>query len=390
MVGSPHAGPIWLGENNEELPGSWLESRGGFLWWYLDLLDRDGNGVVLIWSFGLPFLPGYKSAASRGLAPRAYSRPSINCSFYAGGKQVFYGLEEYRKDESSWAGGQWKFGDSTLSSYTLSGKRFVEAKLQMRIPGGGEEKAHIHVRAEGPTFRLPLDRKPFTFAPSPHNWIPWSAVAQGDATLSVGSSQLRTICSLQGRVYHDRNGSTVPLHELGIHHWIWGRFPFRAEGSLRDSERIFYLLWPQDKNRDPVLIAFEVDELGNASFVNHLRVERQAVRIDTFGMPYWKQLRLYQGQKMWMQVNTTHFYESGPFYLRAVANGQQGNGKKTLGTVELCRPGRVDKGWQRPLVRMRVQPSKASGSIWSPLFMGPREDRIARLLQRNLPNLRRL
>ena len=29
----------------------------GFAWWYLDVVDAEGTGLVLIWSFGLPFLP---------------------------------------------------------------------------------------------------------------------------------------------------------------------------------------------------------------------------------------------------------------------------------------------------------------------------------------------
>ena len=36
-----------------------LDVAGGFAWWYLDLVDERGDGLVLIWSFGLPFLPGY-------------------------------------------------------------------------------------------------------------------------------------------------------------------------------------------------------------------------------------------------------------------------------------------------------------------------------------------
>jgi len=48
-----------------------LEAPGGFAWWYLDALDARGDGLVVIWSFGLPFLPGYRSASRRGLAPPA-------------------------------------------------------------------------------------------------------------------------------------------------------------------------------------------------------------------------------------------------------------------------------------------------------------------------------
>ena len=39
-----------------------LASPGGFAWWYVDALDEQGNGIVCIWSWGLPFLPGDRAA----------------------------------------------------------------------------------------------------------------------------------------------------------------------------------------------------------------------------------------------------------------------------------------------------------------------------------------
>ena len=53
-----------------------LDVPGGFLWCYLDLVDATGDGLVLVVSFGLPFLPGGSSARAllpvdEALAPRA-------------------------------------------------------------------------------------------------------------------------------------------------------------------------------------------------------------------------------------------------------------------------------------------------------------------------------
>ena len=61
-----------------------LTAPGGFVWWYLDLTDGAGNGVVLIWSFGLPFLPGYADAARKGQGQSPASRPSLNVAVYKG------------------------------------------------------------------------------------------------------------------------------------------------------------------------------------------------------------------------------------------------------------------------------------------------------------------
>ena len=42
---------------------------------------------------------------------------------------------------------------------------------------------------------------------------------------------------------------------------------------------------------------------------------------------------------------------------------------------------RIDLGWQRPLVRMRVQRADGDNSIWLPLFTGPKTGRVQRLLR---------
>ena len=73
--------------------GRALDVPGGFLWWYVDLVDDHGDGLVLIASFGLPFLPGLLDAARRGapLAPR--ERPALSLALYRGGKTSFYVLD---------------------------------------------------------------------------------------------------------------------------------------------------------------------------------------------------------------------------------------------------------------------------------------------------------
>ena len=70
-------------------PPATLQSSGGFLWWYLDLTDDDGNGMVLIWSFGLPFLPGLASEARAGRPKQPAESPSVNVVLYRNGRADF-------------------------------------------------------------------------------------------------------------------------------------------------------------------------------------------------------------------------------------------------------------------------------------------------------------
>ena len=59
-----------------------LHSPGGFTWFYVDLVDDQGGGATVIWSWGFPVLPGYAGAARAGRPstpprrPRRRSRPT--------------------------------------------------------------------------------------------------------------------------------------------------------------------------------------------------------------------------------------------------------------------------------------------------------------------------
>ena len=74
-----------------------LRSAGGFTWFYVDLVDDRGNGATVIWSWGLPFLPGYASAARAGRPQLPIERPSVNVVVYQGGRERFYLLSELRR-----------------------------------------------------------------------------------------------------------------------------------------------------------------------------------------------------------------------------------------------------------------------------------------------------
>jgi hypothetical protein len=59
-----------------------LHSPGRFTWFYVDLVDDRGRGATLIWSWGLPFLPGYAQASRAGRPELPINRPSVNLVVY--------------------------------------------------------------------------------------------------------------------------------------------------------------------------------------------------------------------------------------------------------------------------------------------------------------------
>ncbi|HQE16629.1 MAG TPA: hypothetical protein PLD01_16380, partial [Mycobacterium sp.] len=89
-----------------------LESPGGFTWFYVDLVDERGCGATVIWSWGLPFLPGYAHAARIGRPERPIDRPSVNVAVYGPDGERFYLLTEIPPDACSWAADDrsWRLG----------------------------------------------------------------------------------------------------------------------------------------------------------------------------------------------------------------------------------------------------------------------------------------
>ena len=63
-----------------------LHAPRGFTWFYVDLVDNRGRGATLIWSWGLPFLPGYAQASRAGRPELPVNRPSVNVVVYGAGR----------------------------------------------------------------------------------------------------------------------------------------------------------------------------------------------------------------------------------------------------------------------------------------------------------------
>lgn len=337
-----------------------LGAPGGFSWWYADVVNAAGDGLVLIGAWGLPFLPGYASATRRGAPQRPDERPSLNLALYRGGRLCSYHLQECGGAWESET--RWRFGDSVVESFVEGGVRRLVATIDCPVAGTAERLVG-RIAVEGPARRAGPDE----VAAGDHRWTPLAAPATGTASLAAGAWRFE----LEGRAYHDRNESEVPLDRLGIGEWLWGRAP------LGEREVVWYLLWPEDGG--PVKawgLTLEPD--GTTRPVEGLSVAVTERRRSVYGLAWWDRIALSVDGAPWIDVTHGPLVEDGPFYLRFFP-WVRGAGLEGRGVAEYVRPDRVDLDWMRPFVRMRVRPSEGRGSLWLPLFEGPATSRTGRL-----------
>jgi len=353
---------ISVGDATRPLGRHVLSKPGGFGWWYGDLLDADQNGLVLIASFGLPFLPGIASAARAGHPQRPSDRPSLNLALYERGRLSTYLLEEVAPDDAVWLSDEdgCVIGRSRVVSVLEGGRRRLQAELDCALPGSAERITGT-VSIEGPMVQT---APPEGAADPRHAWTPLAVGgATGRAELYRGSAPL---LSLSGRAYHDRNLSEVPLDDLGIRHWLWGRVPDAG------CDHIYYLLWPDDGG-EPMAWWLTIDATTGALRTRTAEVRLGGWRPTRYLASWWRHITLHaDGETLAVQVE--RIIDNGPFYHRYVVRGPAGPG---IG--ERVLPSRIDHPLVRPFVRMSVWPSQHR-SFLAPWFLGPRHDRLQRLL----------
>lgn len=353
------------------LPRSLLEAPGGFAWWYADAVDASGSGFVCIWSYGLPFLPGYMGDHRRGRAPGSGRRPSLNLAVYEAGRPIFYTLLELPEDRATWRDDSWRFGDSTFTFRPEGGRDVLTATLDLPVPGRPGRLTGGFTVA-GPRMRPPGGEVPDRLQ---HAWTPRMGPATATAELHLDD---RLFWRFSGTGYHDRNGSEHAMIDLGIDHWIWGR------QILGDQLVIYYLTWPTDPDAPPLLELITVGPDGVLRRTDDVAVTLGRRRRAWFGMPWWDTL-VVEGLAEPLHLRFAPPLDDGPFYLRALTEAAMGR-HRARGIAELCRPDRIDADWMRPLVKMAVQQERGPNSLWLPLFVGTQHDRWSRLLPHALPS----
>ena len=337
-----------------------LDARGGFVWWYLDLVNDDGDGLVSIWSYGLPFLPGYASSSRSGSPQRVGDRPSLNLAVYRAGVPVFYTLQEFEPDHVAWGDDRiFQFGDNSLQIDLKTGR--ADARFDLPIAGSDDRlRGDVSIRGSAPTIETDSADSGTV---DDHLWGPLLTPATGDVDLRWQHTE----CTFSGDAYVDRNASAKPLHELGFEKWTWGR------ARVGDVEKVYYVLWPDDGGA-PTAIGFEFGETVSRRV--ELDVTFFAPETGFAGMPWFRSFKLFENGRVWLEGSTQSVVDNGPFYIR----GQFFCVGGSVGVFEWCEPRRIDLARHRFLVKMRVQNPRRN-SIWLPLFAGPSNDRVNRLLR---------
>ena len=341
-----------------------VATPGGFAWWYGEVLDEDQTGVVVIWSFGLPFLPGYMSKVRKGHAETPCERAAVNIVAYNRGVPDFYLLHEFRPGDVSWDGrGSWRFGNTHFESVDEGKSRRIDATIDIPLTGGGRLEGRI--RFGGPVPRGTQGR-----GSSTHLWTPLIAPCFGTAMLREDASNYQM--KVSGRGYVDRNASPQDLETLGIKRWFW------AHALGRDTDRIAYALWPESGG-PPECYGFEISQDGVVT-TSQLELATRGEHKRPYGMQSFRAYEFKQHGLPFMKASLSDPVDDGPFYLRYLTRSEG-----YYGSAELIEPKRIDRGRHRALVRMRVQSDIRRNSVWLPLFQGARESHLRQLSRRFLP-----
>lgn len=356
-----------------------LRSPGGFTWFYVDLVDDRGRGATVIWSWGLPFLPGYARAARLGAPDLPIERPSVNVVVYEDGRERFYLLSELSPDECEWGedGRSWRLGGCSFSWTDTPGAdaapiRTLHGILDLALPTGGRVTGELSV--SGPLRRDPEGRDDAVSpdSGSTHSWTPLIAASRGHLELRTPAGDLR----VEGRAYHDRNSAASPLHDLGIRRWWWGRL------ALPGRDLIFYQLIPSDLGAAPRDLVVEVSEDGSCRVRDDGSIRVGRLRRTLWGLSWPASADFTDPDGRPVHVEVAALLDNGPFYHRYLLRGSCGR-EVGYGVGENLVPDRVDTDLLRPLVKMRVHRAAGPNSMWLPLFCGDAEGRWSRLLGRS-------
>ena len=365
---------ITLAPPTQPLRRELLEVPGAFLWWYVDLLNEAGDGLVAIWSYGLPFLPGIASAARRGAPRPPGERPSLNVVIYRAGEPVCYLLQEYAPEDVSWESGRWRFGQSVITQTVEDHQVHLNLTLDCAIAGTADRLRRVEREPHRAAHRAEhvVEREAAVEARGAHDWSPLMGPASGVVDLRAGQAHYK----FEGRAYHDRNSGEAPLHALGFEDWIWGRLAFEGE------EILYYILWPRGGG-EPEALGVRIDASGRTSLRRGLDVRLSSPAWSPMGMRWHERVELFDEGALWLDARVKRTLDMGPFYQRFQLEATR-QGARAVGIGEACLPDRIDLAAHRPLVQMRIGRPRHS-SIWLPLFCGPHQGRVTRLLSQFLP-----
>lgn len=180
---------------------------GGYLWWYLDVLDPvSGLGLTIIAFVGNVFSPRYFAARARGAAdPHDFC--AINVALYRPGGDRWV-MSEVARADAHRSAADFSVGCSHLR---WEGEVLVVDFDERTAPWPGRLAGQVRLhpaQAFGPRVNLSPD--------GAHRWYPVAPLAHAEVILEA--PQLR----FAGPAYHDVNHGDAPL-EQHFCSWDWSR-----------------------------------------------------------------------------------------------------------------------------------------------------------------------
>lgn len=343
-----------------------LRHPEGFSWWYVDLTTPEGDGLVLIWSLGLPFLPPPPPGAG---ASRA-ARPALSLAVYRRGRPDLYLLQDYGEasDRASLGRdvlGSGRLGETTFEAEIADGRLELRVLLDEPVPRT-ERRLTGSITLSGPACSAAED-----LSEAQHLWAPRVLHGVARAALRLGQERV----DLEGAGYFDSNFSRLPLRSQGIARWLWGRVAFP------DRTLAYYRTEGEDGRITTQVLSQGCADTGQ-SRSTVLRTGK--VKRGAFGVSSPRRIG-FDFEDVDVTLDLGQPVDDGPFYQRFLVRGRDGRGQVGHGIAEVVVPGALDRPWQRPFIRMRTHVVGGRNSFWLPLFSGTRQGRIRRLLRSLAP-----
>ena len=364
-------------------------SQPSFSWWYIDVLNEQGDGCVCIFSQGLPFLPASDGSKS--------DRYAVNVVLYKSGKESFYLLQEFPSSEVKFTTLEshplsivrkeiWTIGGHTFHRTIQNGKVHCVVELCSSMTAIDDPDAGHRVSGKIELSGSLLNHIPVTgTSKSRHQWIPLTTQCTANIALTTDNDTLYS----QGWAYHDSNISTCDLDALSIEYWWWARVTFA------DRTWILYLVEPEpsleyisQKNRSVWMVAsVSADGEWVQHLVNSVTIHSRKLSIYGLSLPSKWDIQLESGESL--QVEQVTWLDDSPFYQR-VQIRMTHESESALGFMEHVVPTKLNIPWQQPFIRMKTHFQNTPGSFFSPLFTGPSKTRWSRQLAQCLPFYRHM
>ena len=339
-----------------------MQTVGSFSWWYVDLVDFEGNGAVLIWFAGLPFLP----LKSLKKIPKNLS--GLTVSVYRNHKLDFYAFQTYPPEFFSVNADQtqWRVGDSHLKMSHHRDQVTLTADLRISYAGSSEPFVG-QLRVKGKSrITSPVQAAGTT---EDHVWSPMMLRGQGNLEYRWAAHNDR----IEGTAYFDRNQSERPLTQLGIRDWHWCRLSFPNETV------VLYFL--QDHEGDWQRWAFAATDKNDFKTIPVIEHKANHAKKDRYGIRWNQKHEIYlKDREHSLEIELRSPVDRSPFYMRHLLKAKQGD-DWAYGVYERVLPKKIPQQWMQPLIAMRINEWHRNKSIWLALFEGPKRGKVGRLFK---------